>query len=132
MLLLMYQKRNPQTSEGKTMSGEFIDACMDHWVKSNIETNVQRLLSTTDKLTFDSNGIALLDTTVANVLETAFNNGIVDIVDETGVGNYSVTALGRQDLNPDDIAARNYKGLSFKYKRSGAIHTVDVTGTIEV
>ena len=26
MLLLMYQKRNPQTSEGKTMSGEFIDA----------------------------------------------------------------------------------------------------------
>lgn len=123
----------PQTSEGKTMSGEFIDALHgDHWVKSNIETNVQRLLSTTDKLTFDSNGIALLDTTVANVLETAFNNGIVDIVDETGVGNYSVTALGRQDLNPDDIAARNYKGLSFKYKRSGAIHTVDVTGTIEV
>ena len=41
----------------------------DHWVKSNIETNVQRLLSTTDKLTFDSNGIALLDTTVANVLK---------------------------------------------------------------
>ena len=81
------------------MSGEFIDALHgDHWVKSNIETNVQRLLSTTDKLTFDSNGIALLDTTVANVLETAFNNGIVDI-DETGVGNYSVTALGRQDLN---------------------------------
>lgn len=129
----MYQKRESPNIRRKTMSGEFIDALHgDHWVKSNIETNVQRLLSTTDKLTFDSNGIALLDTTVANVLETAFNNGIVDIVDETGVGNYSVTALGRQDLNPDDIAARNYKGLSFKYKRSGAIHTVDVTGTIEV
>ncbi|HHX0211998.1 TPA: DUF3383 family protein [Enterococcus faecalis] len=123
----------PQTSEGKTLGGEFIDSLHgDHWVKSNIETKVQRLLSTTDKLTFDSNGIALLDTTVANVLETAFTNGIIDIVDETGVGNYSVTALSRQELNPDDIAARNYKGLSFKYKRSGAIHTVDVTGTIEV
>ena len=33
------------------MSGEFIDACMGSLVKSNIETNVQRLLSTTDKLT---------------------------------------------------------------------------------
>ena len=43
------------------MSGEFIDALHgDHWVKSNIETNVQRLLSTTDKLTFDSNGIAFI------------------------------------------------------------------------
>ncbi|ELU8995703.1 DUF3383 family protein [Enterococcus faecalis] len=123
----------PQTSEGKTLGGEFIDSLHgDHWVKSNIETKVQRLLSTTDKLTFDSNGIALLDTTVANVLETAFTNGIIDIVDETGVGNYSVIALSRQELNPDDVAARNYKGLSFKYKRSGAIHTVDVTGTIEV
>ncbi|MEB7774838.1 DUF3383 family protein [Enterococcus faecalis] len=123
----------PQTSEGKTLGGEFIDSLHgDHWVKSNIETKVQRLLSTTDKLTFDSNGIALLDTTVANVLETAFTNRIIDIVDETGVGNYSVTALSRQELNPDDVAARNYKGLSFKYKRSGAIHTVDVTGTIEV
>lgn len=123
----------PQTTEGKTIGGEYIDALHgDHWVKSNVETNVQRLLSTTDKLTFDSNGIALLDTTVANVLETAFNNGIIDIVDETGAGNYTVTALSREDLDPDDIAARNYKGLSFTYKRSGAIHTVDVYGTIEV
>ena len=133
MLLLMYQKRESPNIRRKNNEWRIYRCpAWDHWVKSNIETNVQRLLSTTDKLTFDSNGIALLDTTVANVLETAFNNGIVDIVDETGVGNYSVTALGRQDLNPDDIAARNYKGLSFKYKRSGAIHTVDVTGTIEV
>lgn len=123
----------PQTTEGKTIGGEYIDALHgDHWVKSNVETNVQRLLSTTNKLTFDSNGIALLESTVANVLETAFNNGIIDIVDDTGVGNYQVTALGRQELDAEDIATRNYKGLSFAYKRSGAIHTVDVSGTIEV
>lgn len=123
----------PQTSEGKTISGEFIDALHgDHWVKSNVETKIQMLLSTTDKLTFDSNGIALLTSTVSNIMETAFTNGIIDVIDETGAGNYTVKALQRGDLDPEDIARRNYKGLSFFYKRSGAIHSVDVTGTIEV
>lgn len=47
-----------------------------------------------DKLIFDFNGIVLLDIIVVNVLEIVFNNGIVDIVDEIGVGNYSVIVLG--------------------------------------
>lgn len=123
----------PQTSEGKTVGGEFIDALHgDHWVKSNIESKIQRLLSTTDKLTFDANGIALLHSTVSNIMQTAFTNGIIDMIDDTGAGNYAVSALQRSDLDPEDIARRNYKGLSFEYKRSGAIHTVDVTGKIEV
>lgn len=123
----------PQTSEGKTISGEFIDSLHgDHWIKSNIESRLQRLLSNTDKITFDSNGIALLRNELTTVFEEAFSNGIIDVVDETGNGNYSITALQRTDLKPEDIAARNYKGLSFTYKRSGAIHSVDVSGTIEV
>lgn len=123
----------PQTSEGKTVSGEYIDALHgDDWVKSSIETNVQKLLTETDKLTFDARGIALLQGVVTTVLNEAFANGIVDMDDETNEGNYSVTVLQRSDLNPDDIARRNYKGLSFNYKRSGAIHTVDVYGQIEV
>lgn len=123
----------PQTSEGKTMSGEFIDALHgDHWVKSNLETRIQTLLSTTDKLSFDASGIALLNDAASNVLEQAFVNGIIDRDDETGNGKFAVTTLQRTDLNADDIAARNYKGLSFYYKRSGAIHSVEVTGTIEV
>ena len=123
----------PQTSEGKTVGGEFIDALHgDHWVKSNVESKIQQLLSNTDKLTFDSNGIALLTSVVSNVMQTAFVSGIIDMIDETGAGDYSVKSLQRADLDPVDIARRNYKGLSFTYKRSGAIHTVDVTGTIEV
>ncbi|MGX7417809.1 DUF3383 family protein [Carnobacterium gallinarum] len=122
-----------QTSEGKTISGEFIDALHgDHWIKSNIESRLQHLLSSTDKITFDSNGIALLRNELTTVFEEAFTNGIIDVVDETGNGNYSITALQRTDLDAGDIAARNYKGLSFTYKRSGAIHSVDVRGTIEV
>lgn len=122
----------PQTSEGTTLSGEYIDALHGtHWVKSNMESSIQRVLSTTDKLTFDSRGIDLLNATASNILETAFQQGII-LANSEGAGEYSVTTLSREDLEPDDIAARNYKGLSFNYKRSGAIHTVEVTGTVEV
>lgn len=121
-----------QTSEGTTLSGEFIDALHGtHWVKANMESSIQNVLSTTDKLTFDSRGIDLLNVTATNILETAFQQGII-LADGEGKGDYAVTTLSRDDLDPADIAARNYKGLSFSYKRSGAIHTVEVSGTVEV
>ncbi|MCI3027688.1 DUF3383 domain-containing protein [Desemzia sp. C1] len=122
-----------QTSEGKTVGGEFIDAIHgEHWVKATIESRVQSLLANTDKLSFDANGIALLDAELTTVLQQAFINGIVDMVDESGEPDFAVVALQRADLDPADIAARNYKGLSFTYRRSGAIHSVAVTGTVEV
>ena len=123
----------PQTSEGKTAAGEFIDALHgDHWVKSTIEARLQHLLSNSDKIEFNAHGIALLQSEVISVLDEAFANGIVDMDDETGAANYSVNALQRDALNPADIGRRNYRGLSFNYKRSGAIHSVNVIGEIEV
>ncbi|EID6355177.1 DUF3383 family protein [Listeria marthii] len=122
-----------QTSEGKTVSGEFIDSIHgDDWIKATIETRLQKLLTETDKLTFDAQGIALLQSELTTVLNEGFANGIIDSNDETGEANFSITALQRSDLNDDDIAKRNYKGLSFRYKRSGAIHSVDVYGEVEV
>ncbi len=123
----------PQTSEGRTVSGEFIDAIHgEHWVKATIESRIQSLLANTDKLTFDANGIALLDAELTTVLQQAFENGVIDMVDESGEPDFTVTALQRTDLDPADIAARNYKGLSFAYRRSGAIHAVEVSGVVEV
>lgn len=122
----------PQSSEGTTLSGEFIDAAHGtHWVKSNIESNLQSVLSNTDKLSYDAKGIDLLNATVTNVLETAFQQGIVR-ADAEGNGVYTVTTLSREDVDPSDILARIYKGISFNYERSGAIHTIEVSGTVEV
>ena len=122
-----------QTSEGKTVGGEFIDALHgDQWIKATIETRLQTLMTNTDKISFDANGIALLDSELTTVFEQAYTNGIVNMNDETEKGDYTITALQRVDLDPADIAARNYEGLSFRYKRAGAIHAVDVSGTVEV
>lgn len=122
-----------QTSEGITAGIEYIDALHgDDWIKTNLETRIQTLLSKTDKLSFDASGISLLQSEVKTVLAEAFSNGIISLNDETGEGDYSMEVKQRADLKPEDIAARNYKGISFRYKRAGAIHTVDVYGTIEV
>ncbi|KMT62655.1 DUF3383 family protein [Paenilisteria newyorkensis] len=123
----------PQTSEGKTANGEFIDALHgDDWVKSTIETRLQKALTDADKVSFDSRGIAQLQSEVVAVMDEAFANGIVDIDDETGQANYTVTALDRSELKEEDILARKYNGLKFRYKRSNAIHSATVYGTIVV
>jgi len=122
----------PQTSEGKTLSGEFIDALHgDHWVKSAVESQIQGALTNSDKINFDASGIALLRAKLTDVLDEAHVNGIVDTDDESGLANYEIVALQRDGLNPDDISNRHYEGLSFTYQRSGAIHTVSVTGNIQ-
>ncbi|MBC2077681.1 DUF3383 domain-containing protein [Listeria booriae] len=123
----------PQTSEGKTANGEFIDSLHgDDWVKSTIETRLQKALTDSDKVSFDTRGIAQLQSEVVAVLDEAFNNGIVDIDDETGQANYTVTALQRNELKEEEILARKYNGLKFRYKRSNAIHSATVYGTIVV
>lgn len=122
-----------QTSEGKTLSGEFIDALHgDDWVKASLETELQKLLSNSKKITFDSAGIAQIDATVTAVLTTATNNGIISVNPETNAGEFAVTTASRAQSSEEDIAQRNYTGLKFSYTRSGAIHTVRVNGQINI
>ena len=122
-----------QTTEGFTVSGEFIDALHgDDWVKASMETDLQNLLSTTDKLTYDTKGIAQIDATMTGVLLTATANGIVLLDDKTGAGQYKVTTLDRAEVSAQDIQARHYAGASFAYTRSSAIHSVTVHGTVSL
>ncbi|WP_439646763.1 hypothetical protein [Lacticaseibacillus saniviri] len=57
-------------------------------------------------------------------------NGVILINDKTGAGEYTVTAQSRDNTSAEDIAQRHYSGLSFSYRRSGAIHSVTVRGTV--
>lgn len=122
-----------QTSEGITVSGEFIDALHgDDWIKDNIVSSLQQMLQTTPKLPFDAAGIAQIDATVTSVLMQATENGIVLVNADTNAGDYTVTTVSRADTPAEDIAARHYDGLSFVYTRSGAIHSITVHGTVSL
>lgn len=122
-----------QTSEGITISGEFIDALHgDDWIKASVETDLQMLLNTTDKLSYDAKGIAQIDATMTGVLLTATANGIVLVDDKTGAGQYSVSTQARSEVSAADIQSRHYAGASFTYTRGGAIHSVTVHGTVNL
>ena len=122
-----------QTTSGKTVSGMYIDQVMGiDWVAQNIQSQLQDVLTNNDKVPFSAGGIALLQSVVENVLATAYTNGIIDVDDASGNPLFSVTALGRADLDATDIANRTYKGLSYQYTPAGAIDTVNVYGEIEL
>lgn len=120
-----------QTSEGITVTGEFIDALHgDDWIKAEMESDLQKMLSTTDKLSYDAAGIAQVEATATAVLLQATANGIVLLNPDTNAGEYTVTAASRANTSDEDIATRQYNGLSFTYQRSGAIHSITVHGTV--
>lgn len=120
-----------QTSEGKTINGEYIDNLHgDDWVRASIGSGIQNLLETSEKLAYSIDGINQIEAVVTASLMQATNNGIILVDSETQLGMYRVTATGRDQQSAADISSRQYGGLSFTYTRAGAIHEVTVHGTI--
>lgn len=124
---------NKETSEGFTIGGQFIDDLHgDDWIKGSLEKELQNLLHSTAKLAYDAKGIAQIDATITGVLMQATTNGIILIDPDSGNGSYTVTTKSRSEVDATDISGRHYKGASFTYIRSGAIHDITVHGTVSL
>ena len=121
-----------QTSEGKMISGEYIDVIHGKdWIKLNIEQQVQYLLSTNPKIPYTDSGIAQIEGAVRTVLEIAGQNGII-ATDDAGQYLYTITTKGRNEVLASDRAERKYNGLSFSFELAGAIHEAEIHGDILV
>lgn len=120
------------TSEGITLSGEYIDIIdsKDYIVK-NIAYKAQKLLNSSPKLSFDNAGISQLEGVVTNVLkEAALMNMIA--VDGDGVPVYSTDFATREQTSAEDRASRTYNGGKFSFDLAGAVHYATISGIIEV
>ena len=120
------------TSEGKAVSGEYIDIVdsKDYIIK-NITYRTQKLLNGADKIPYDNTGIAQLENVCVDVLQDAYNNGMI-AVDDDGAPDYSVDYAPRSETSAGDRAERNYKLGKFSFALAGAIHTATINGEIEV
>lgn len=118
------------TTEGKTLSGEYIDIVdSKDYVVKNIEYQVQKNMNSLDKLPYDDRGISQIESIVVNVLKSAYNNGII-ANDENGVPDYSTKFKSRNEVDAGDRGERIYNGGSFTFGLAGAVHNAQINGEI--
>lgn len=120
------------TSEGKVAGGEYIDIIdSEDYIIQQIAYKTQKVLNTADKVPYDNNGIAMLESVCVDVLQGAYNNGMI-ATNADGTPAYSVSYALREDTKESDRAVRRYLGGSFKFALAGAVHEVEVVGEITV
>lgn len=123
------------TSDGRAASGEFIDFIHSQdYIVDSIRFGVQTLFNqaqeTLQKISYDNNGIAQIESVVRTVLQRAFLNGMI-AADDDGVPLFNTTFPPRSQVDPADVAARNYPDGQFEFVLAGAIHTAVIRGTIK-
>lgn len=119
-----------ETTEGKTLSGEYIDTIHGIiWVKTEMGSRLEKLLQDNDKISYDQNGINMFLATATQVMNQAYEQGIVQTTAQ-GKPDFTVTALPREQQSVQNLSDRQYDGLRFSYHASGAVHSLTVQGTV--
>ena len=120
------------TSEGIVAGGEYIDVVdSEDYIIQQLTYETQKVLNNAGKVPYDNNGIGLLESVAKNVLHRAYGNGMI-ADNEDGTPGYWVDYALREATKEEDRAKRKYLGGKFGFALAGAIHTVEVTGTITV
>ncbi|ULO10272.1 DUF3383 family protein [Paenibacillus sp. 19GGS1-52] len=123
------------TSDGKAVSGDFIDLIHSQdFVVFSVQYAVQDLFNQAQaalsKIPYDNRGIAQIESAVRTVLQRAYLQGMI-AVDEDGVPLFNTTFPPRSQMDAAQIAARNYPDGQFDFVPAGAVHTAAIRGTIK-
>lgn len=121
-----------QTSEGKTLSGEYIDLLHGiMWVQTTAQARLQLLLQENGKIPYEAKGINMIIACLTQVMNEAYNKQIIMTDKETGQGMFKITATPRSEQSLEDLSNRHYGGITFEYHASSAIHTITVNGAVD-
>ena len=120
------------TSEGKVVGGEYIDVIdAEDYIIQQLTYHTQKVQNNSAKVPYDNRGIAMLEAAAMNVLQDAFNKGMI-AVKADGTPDCFVSYALREDTSTADRAKRLYAGGNFGFALAGAIHEVYITGEITV
>lgn len=116
------------TREGTMAQGEFIDIIRGiDWLTARIQEFVYALLVNSDKVPYTDAGIASVEAEVRRALDLGVSNNF--IADDP---QYTVSVPKAADVSPANKAARLLQDVSFQATLAGAIHAVEITGTVSV
>lgn len=114
-----------QTTEGKVLSGEYIDVVLgEYWIRFRMEERMQRLALTQDKIPYTNRGIGMLVSVAEQVLNQAVDMGIVE------EGQYRVDYKRREEVDSNEVANRIYNHIIWTAMLQGAIHSGQISGVL--
>lgn len=123
------------TLDGKTVSGEWIDVIrFRDWLLNDMQKRIYNALITNKKVPYTSAGITLIENQMlASLREGQANGGIAESeYDENGnvIPGYTTSVPNTASVSDTDRAARTLKNCKFTARLAGAIHLVEVSGTL--
>ena len=114
-----------QTTEGKVLSGEYIDIVLgEYWIRFKMEEALQRLALVNDKIPYTNVGIGMIVGACEAALSRAVDQGIVE------KDQYKVDYRLREDVPSNDVALRKYDYVMWTAMLQGAIHTGQISGIL--
>lgn len=116
------------TREGVTASGEYIDIVRGvDWLQARMQEAIFGTLVRSPKVPFTDPGIAVVETQVRAVLSMGVGAGLL-AEDPAPV----VQVPRAQDVPANDRAQRKLTGIRFNATLAGAIHALEIQGTVTV
>lgn len=102
----------------------WIDVTRDlDYVKDDVTVRIFTALAGAPKVSHDDEGYLIVESALRAGLENAVRRRIFR-------PGYSIEIPERADLDASDLAARNLPDVKFSASLRGAVHSVDVTGTV--
>ncbi|QTL96560.1 DUF3383 family protein [Iocasia frigidifontis] len=119
------------TAEGKTVTGEYLDIqrAID-WMDARLTENIFQLLINEDKISYTNAGISQITSAMKEIFRVGVNRGV--IAEEDGEPLWNIDAPRRQDIPQNARANRNLPDVNFDFTAAGAIHSLTVSGVVQV
>lgn len=115
------------TEKGKVASGEWIDVIIGlDWLKARLQETIYGALVAQRKISYDDAGITAVAGLVQAVLEEAGRKGILQL------DSIVLTVPKYADISSADKTARKLPDVKFTALLQGAIHLVEINGTVSV
>lgn len=114
--------------EGVVASGEFLDTIINaDWIHVNMQADIFQALRDAPKIPYTNNGANVIESCIRKRLQLAVTAGIL-----TDDPAYTVTVPLITDQDPADKVTRKLAGITFTGYLAGAVHAVQINGSVLV
>ncbi|MDD5034854.1 MAG: DUF3383 family protein [Methylococcaceae bacterium] len=115
------------TEEGYSGSGEFLDTTTNvDYLRARMQENVFFVIANAGKIPYTDEGVAMIETPIWQTLKECARKTILT------ESSLTVTAPLVADISPTDRGNRLLPDVVFTGTLQGAVHSVDISGTVSI